>query len=131
MNLNKQILHIVIASAVLTACQTTTPPPPGFGIRVTHERIATQTTMVIAGKGFTPGGHVTINIFSFPRRGDIGPLAVTARPDGTFERREAFAFADAPRDEQFANIRITVRDDASGNAVSDNFSAEPYLRRRN
>lgn len=130
MKAKKQILLAIISIAVLAACETTPPPPPGFGIGVTHERIATQITMVIRGKAFTPGGHVTINIFSHPRRGDIGPLSATARADGTFERLEIFAISTVSRDEGLANIRIAVRDDASGNFVAENVSAEPYVDRR-
>lgn len=129
MNINKQILLTIITFAALSACETTTPPPPGFGIRITHEKIATQIDMVIRGTAFTPNGHVTINIFGHPRRGDIGPLTTTAKPDGTFERRETFAYSTVPRNEQLANIRVTVRDDASGNALADSFSAEPYVVR--
>jgi predicted small secreted protein len=129
MTTTKHVLFAVITGTLLSACNTTAPAPPGFGITVTNQRFATQIDMIVRGKAFTPNGHVTINIFGHPTRGDIGPLTTTAKADGTFERRESFAYATVPRSRELANIRITVRDDNSGNAAADNFSAEPYVVR--
>src|SRR5215217_2619449 len=114
-NMIRAMFLAIIATAVLSACSTT-PRAPGFGIQVSHEKFQTEVQMVVSGKGFTPGGRATINIFDFPRRGNIGPLFANVNSDGTFERRESFSYRTVPRDEEFAPIRVTVRDDTSGNA---------------
>lgn len=89
----------------------------------------TTADLVISGTGFSPERRVEINIFDWPRSGDIGPLFVTADRFGSFSRTESKRVADVPRDLELPPIRVTVRDEATGRAAADSTSANPFVRR--
>ena len=120
-------LLFLSALAFLTAC-TTTPAPANFGIHVRSQTFATQADLIVSGTGFTPGGTAEINIFGWPKLGDMGPFHAVIDSTGSFSHTEARGFVDLPSDQDLAPVRVTVRDVASGHAAADSTSAAPFIR---
>jgi len=113
--------------AFLTAC-TTTPTPANFAIHVRSQTFATQADLIVSGTGFTPGGTAEINIFGWPKLGDMGPFHAVVDSTGSFSHTEARGFVDLPSDQDLAPVRVTVRDVASGHAAADSTSGAPFVR---
>lgn len=126
MFINKQTIFALVAISAIAACENSRTPE-NFGITVSDEKFQTQADLIIKGKSFTPGGSVTINLHDFPRKGVIGPLTATVSKDGTFERREEFAYGRVPRGTDLPQIKITVRDNASGHFVATMYSPYPFV----
>ena len=120
-------LLLAFALVLVAACS---PSAAGnVGIRATSQVTQTTANLVISGTGFTPNRRVDINVFDWPRLGDMGPFSTTADPSGTFSRTESRGFSEVPRDQELPPIRVTVRDDATGRAAATSTSANPFVHR--
>jgi hypothetical protein len=116
---------LIAALAVLSAC-TTAP----VGIQVRSQVFAIEAHLIVSGTGFTPGGTAEINIFDWPKLGDMGPFHAVVDSTGSFSHTEARGFVDLPREQEIAPIRVTVRDVSSGRAAAGSTSGIPFVRRR-
>jgi hypothetical protein len=116
---------LIAALAVLSACNT--PAPSNFGIKVRSQVFAIEADLIVSGTGFTPGGTAEINIFGWPKLGDMGPFHAVVDSTGSFSHTEARGFVDLPSDSDLAPIRVTVRDVSSGHAAADSTPAAPFV----
>ena len=115
------------ALVLVAACS---PSAAGIvGIHATSQATQTTADLVVSGSSFTPGGRVEINIFDWPRLGDMGPFFTAADSSGGFSRTESRGFAEVPRDQELAPIRVTVRDEATGRFAATSTSANPFVHR--
>jgi hypothetical protein len=126
---------LIAGLAVLNAC-TTTPVPANFGIQLRSQVVEspdpqqTDAHLIVSGTGFTPGGTAEINIFGWPKFGDLGPFHAVVDSTGSFSLTAARPILAVPRDQEIAPIRVTVRDVSSGRAAADSTSGIPFVRRR-
>jgi hypothetical protein len=120
---------LIAGLALLSAC-TTGPAPANCGIQVRSQVFAIEAHLIVSGTGFTPGGTAEINIFGWPKLGDMGPFHAVVDSTGSFSHSEARGFVDLPRDQEIAPIRVTVRDVSSGCAAAGSTSGVPFVRRR-
>ena len=111
---------------LLSACNTT-PAPANFGLQVRSQVFAIEADLIVSGTGFTPGGTVEINIFDWPKLGDMGPFHAVVDATGSFSHTEARGFADLPSDRDLPPVRVTVRDVSSGHAAAGTTAAAPFV----
>jgi hypothetical protein len=126
---------LIAGLAVLNAC-TTAPVPANFGIQLRSQVVESgdprldEARLIVSGTGFTPGGTAEINIFGWPKFGDLGPFHKVVDSTGSFSQTTARPILAVPRDQEIAPIRVTVRDVSSGRAAADSTSGIPFVRRR-
>jgi hypothetical protein len=120
---------LIAGLAALNAC-TTAPVPANFGIQLRSQVVETDAHLIVSGTGFTPGGTADINIFGWPKFGDLGPFHAVVDSTGSFSQTSARPILAVPRDQEIAPIRVTVRDVSSGRAAADSTSGIPFVRRR-
>ena len=126
---------LIAGLAVLNAC-TTAPVPANFGIQLRSQVVESgdprldEAHLIVSGTGFTPGGTAEINIFGWPKFGDLGPFHKVIDSTGSFSETVARPILAVPRDQEIAPIRVTVRDVSSGRAAADSTSGIPFVRRR-
>jgi len=117
-----------ILAILLNAC---TPRSPGkLEIRVTNEKFQTRSDMIITGKNFSPSKSVTLTLTNFPKVDGNVTGNTTADPSGGFSYRKEFAYRTVDRNEEFINILVTARDEATSQFAIENVSPEPYIIRR-
>jgi hypothetical protein len=128
--MKKQRMFSLNVFLILVICLNACPQSPGkLELRVRSERVTTSVNMTITGKNFTPNQQVTITITNFPKSDGNITSTATSDASGNFTLPKSFAFKSVGRDEEFINILVTARDEATGQVVIENISPEPYLIR--
>ena len=125
-NMKIRTILLLATLAVLSACNTT-PSPANFAINVKSQVFAIEADLIVSGTGFTPGGTAEINIFGWPKLGDMGPFHAVIDSTGAFSHTEARGFVDLPSDRDLPAVRVTVRDVSSGRAAADSTPAAPFV----
>jgi hypothetical protein len=123
----KTILLVLAGLTLLSACNTT-PAPSNFGIQVRSQVFAIEAHLIVSGTGFTPGGTAEINIFGWPKLGDMGPFHAVVDSSGSFSHTEARGFVELSSDQDIASVRVTVRDVSSGHAAAGSTPGTPFVR---
>jgi len=119
---------LAVSTLLLAACP---PQSPGkLEMNVTHEKFQTEIRMIVTGKNYSANQQVTITITNFPRKTGNITRTRSADASGNFSLIESFAYTTVERNEEFVNILVTGRDEASGLFAIRDVSAEPYLIRR-
>jgi hypothetical protein len=127
-------LSLGLLLALSTTLQYCTPTgsltsPGKLQLSVTNKKLTIVSDMVITGKNFTPNKQVTVTITNFPRKAGNITLNITADASGNFTRHNDFSFLTVGRNEEFINILVSARDEATTNVTITNVSPEPYLIR--
>ena len=128
----KKIFLVCVFSILGILFNACSPRLPGSNpeIRVTNERFQTRIDMIITGKHFTPSKSVTITLANFPKIDGNITGNTTADASGNFTYRKEFAYRTVDRNEEFINILVTARDEATTRFVIENVSPDPYIIRR-
>lgn len=125
-NIRTQSLFLLgVLAILLNACL---PESPGkLEITVTHEKFQNRIDMIIKGKNFSPSKPVTLTLINFPKVDGNIIGNTTADASGSFTYRREFAYRTVDRNEEFINILVIARDEATSKVVIEQVSPYPYI----